>query len=42
MATTEAHDTMYTSVGGDAGLTVLVDNFYERLWADPTAHARHG
>jgi hemoglobin len=36
MATTEAHDTMYQSVGGDAGLTVLVDNFYERLWADPS------
>jgi hemoglobin len=34
MATT--HDAMYQSVGGDAGLTVLVDNFYSRLWADPS------
>jgi hemoglobin len=25
---------MYKSVGGDAGLTVLVDNFYGRLWSD--------
>jgi hemoglobin len=35
MATTEVHDWMYQSVGGDAGLTVLVDNFYARLWSDP-------
>jgi hemoglobin len=27
---------MYQQVGGDAGLTVLVDNFYQRLWADPS------
>jgi hemoglobin len=27
---------MYQSVGGDAGLTKLVDNFYARLWADPS------
>jgi hemoglobin len=31
-----ATDAMYQSVGGDAGLTVLVDNFYARLWADPS------
>ena len=35
MAPTETHDAMYQSVGGDAGLTVLVDNFYARLWSDP-------
>jgi hemoglobin len=35
MATTEVHDWMYQSVGGDAGLTKLVDNFYARLWSDP-------
>lgn len=29
-----ATDAMYQSVGGDAGLTVLVDNFYGRLWSD--------
>ncbi|MGI9099904.1 MAG: group I truncated hemoglobin [Solirubrobacteraceae bacterium] len=29
------HDAMYQSVGGDAGLTVLVDHFYNRLWSDP-------
>ena len=34
MATT-THDAMYQAVGGDAGLRKLVDNFYERLWADP-------
>jgi hemoglobin len=33
MATT-THDAMYRAVGGDAGLTVLVDNFYTRLWND--------
>jgi hemoglobin len=27
-------ETMYESIGGDAGLTVAVDNFYRRLWAD--------
>jgi hemoglobin len=27
-------ETMYESIGGDAGLTVAVDNFYARLWAD--------
>jgi hemoglobin len=32
MSTT--HDAMYQSVGGDAGLNLLVDNFYARLWAD--------
>lgn len=34
MATT-THDAMYQTIGGDAGLTKVVDNFYERLWADP-------
>lgn len=35
MATTPTTtDDMYQAVGGDAGLTVLVDNFYGRLWAD--------
>ena len=34
MSTTASSDAMYQSVGGDAGLTVLVDNFYGRLWAD--------
>jgi hemoglobin len=28
-------ETMYESIGGDAGLRVAVDNFYARLWADP-------
>ena len=27
-------ETMYECIGGDAGLTVAVDNFYARLWAD--------
>jgi hemoglobin len=27
-------ETMYEAVGGDAGLRVVVDNFYARLWAD--------
>jgi hemoglobin len=27
-------ETMYESIGGDAGLTVVVDDFYRRLWAD--------
>ncbi|HWF35572.1 MAG TPA: group 1 truncated hemoglobin [Solirubrobacteraceae bacterium] len=27
-------ETMYEAIGGDAGLTVAVDNFYQRLWAD--------
>jgi hemoglobin len=27
---------MYQQVGGDAGMTVLVDNFYDRLWKDPS------
>ena len=30
------HDAMYQQVGGDAGMEKLVDNFYERLWADPS------
>jgi hemoglobin len=30
------HDAMYQQVGGDAGMQVLVDNFYQRLWADPS------
>ncbi len=34
MSTTASPDAMYQSVGGDAGLTVLVDNFYQRLWSD--------
>jgi hemoglobin len=33
--THETHDAMYQSIGGDAGLTVLVDHFYNRLWSDP-------
>lgn len=28
-------ETMYESVGGDPGLTQLVDRFYTRVWADP-------
>lgn len=28
-------ETMYEAIGGDAGLTVAVDNFYTRLWSDP-------
>jgi hemoglobin len=36
MQATSTHDAMYQSVGGDAGLTVLVDNFYTRLWSDPS------
>ena len=35
MATTDVHDAMYQAVGADAGLTVLVDTFYARLWSDP-------
>ncbi|HWF74027.1 MAG TPA: group 1 truncated hemoglobin [Solirubrobacteraceae bacterium] len=27
-------ETMYEAIGGDAGLTVAVDDFYRRLWAD--------
>jgi hemoglobin len=27
-------ETMYEAIGGDAGLEVVVDNFYARLWAD--------
>lgn len=34
--TTTVHDAMYRQVGGDAGMTVLVDNFYARLWSDPS------
>jgi hemoglobin len=30
------HDAMYQQVGGDAGMEKLVDNFYQRLWADPS------
>jgi hemoglobin len=26
---------MYRTIGGDAGLTELVNVFYERLWSDP-------
>jgi hemoglobin len=36
MQAATTHDAMYQSVGGDAGLTVLVDNFYTRLWNDPS------
>lgn len=36
MATTTVHDAMYQQVGGEAGMTVLVDNFYTRLWSDPS------
>jgi hemoglobin len=32
---TQTHDAMYQTIGGAAGLTTVVDNFYERLWADP-------
>jgi hemoglobin len=35
MATLETHDAMYQQIGGAAGLTKVVDHFYERLWADP-------
>jgi len=28
-------ETMYQSVGGDAGLTQVVDRFYTRVWSDP-------
>lgn len=34
MATT-VHDSMYQTIGGEAGLKKVVDHFYERLWADP-------
>jgi len=34
MATT-TQDAMYQQIGGEAGLTKVVDTFYERLWADP-------
>ena len=33
---TQVHDAMYQQVGGDAGMMVLVDNFHERLWKDPS------
>ncbi len=32
---TETHDAMYQTIGGDAGITKVVDLFYEKLWADP-------
>jgi len=32
---TETHDAMYQTVGGAAGITRIVDLFYEKLWADP-------
>ena len=35
MATLETHDAMYRQIGGAAGLKMVVDHFYERLWADP-------
>ena len=35
MATTGTHDAMYQQIGGQAGLTKVVDHFYERLWSDP-------
>lgn len=35
MATVERNDAMYQQIGGEAGLKKVVDNFYERLWADP-------
>jgi hemoglobin len=28
-------ETMYESIGGDPGLTQLVDRFYTRVWSDP-------
>jgi hemoglobin len=33
---TASSDAMYQQVGGEAGLTTIVDNFYGRLWADPS------
>lgn len=36
MSTTTVHDAMYQQVGGEAGMTKLVDNFYARLWTDPS------
>jgi hemoglobin len=32
---TKTPDAMYQSIGGDAGLTAVVDVFYNRLWSDP-------
>jgi hemoglobin len=31
----EMTETMYQSIGGDPGLTQLVDRFYTRVWSDP-------
>jgi hemoglobin len=28
-------ETMYSSIGGDAGLKEVVDRFYVRVWGDP-------
>lgn len=35
MPETKTPDAMYQSIGGDAGLTEIVDVFYDRLWSDP-------
>ena len=35
-ATEAVNDATYRQVSGDAGMTVLVDNFYTRLWNDPS------
>jgi hemoglobin len=35
LSATKTPDAMYQSIGGDAGLTELVDVFYNRLWSDP-------
>ena len=32
---TSTHDAMYQSIGGAAGVSRVVDVFYERLWSDP-------
>jgi hemoglobin len=36
LSTTKTPDAMYQSIGGDAGLTEVVDVFYNRLWSDPS------
>ncbi len=36
MSATASSDAMYQQVGGEPGLTAIVDDFYARLWADPS------
>lgn len=36
MSATASSDAMYQQVGGEPGLTAIVDDFYSRLWADPS------